>query len=252
MSSLGDLLRERREEHRWSLEDVAQRTRIRRDYLVALEEGNYVALPSDVHTNGFVRNYAQVLGLSPQDCLSLYRQERGEAELVSIAPLVSPPKSRSFTLPGLGFAAAATIAVAACAYWIVFGLLHPLATPPTPTLPPPTPTNLLPTATPTVRLLPGPPTVTPAAGLTPTAAVYEGVEAVLQVSANCWVLVQADGVRVYEGILLAGTARTFTARQELRVRMGNAGGVRVTLNGRDLGVQGRSGQVLEQVWTAGP
>lgn len=251
MSSLGELLRERREEHRWSLEDVAQRTRIRRDYLVALEEGNYAALPSDVHTRGFVRNYAQVLGLSSPEVLGLYAHERGEAELVSIAPLVAPPRSRSFTLPGLGFAAAATIAMAACAYWLIFGLLNPPVSPPTPTLPVPTPTNLLPTATPTVRVLLGPPTVTPLERLsTPTA--YAGLEAVFQVTADCWVRVDADGVRAYEGLLRAGITRSFTATQSLRVLMGNAGGVRVTLNGRDLGVQGNSGQVLTREWTAEP
>jgi len=250
-SSLGDMLRERREEHRWSLEDVAQRTHIRRDYLVALEEGNYAALPSDVHTRGFVRNYAEVLGLSTQEALKLYAHECGDPDLVSVAPLVPPPKPRSFTLPGLGFAAAATIAMAACAYWIIYGLLNPAVPPPTPTLPPPTPTNILPTATPTVRVLLSPPTTTPTE-LASTPGVYDGVEAVFEVTANCWLRVEADGVSIYEGILRAGTTRTFTAMEELRVRMGNAGGVRVTLNGQDLGVQGSSGQVLTQVWTAEP
>jgi cytoskeleton protein RodZ len=118
-------------------------------------------------------------------------------------------------------------------------------------LSPPTPTNILPTATPTVRVLLAPPTTTPTA-LASTPGTYHGLEAVLSLSADCWLRVDADGVRTYEGILRAGATRTFTATQELRIRMGNAGGVRVTLNGRDLGVQGNAGQVLEQVWTAEP
>ena len=251
MSSLGEMLRERREEHRWPLADVAQRTRIRRDYLIALEEGNYAALPPDVHTRGFVRNYAQALGLPVQEALSLYAQERGDPELISIAPLVPPPKPRSFTLPGLGFAAAATLAMAACAYWLIYGLLNPAVPPPTPTVPPPTPTNILPTATPTTRVLLGPPTATRAAAAT-TPRAYEGLEALFQVTADCWLQVQADGVLAYEGVLRAGANQTFTAQQELRVRLGNAGGVRITLNGQDLGVPGTSGQVLDLVWTVTP
>jgi cytoskeletal protein RodZ len=251
MSSLGELLRERREEHRWTLDDVSQRTRIRREYLTALEEGNYAALPADVHVRGFLRNYANVLGLSAQELLDLYRHDRGDPDLVSIAPLVPPPKSRSCALPSLGFAIFATLAMAVCAYWVYYGWLHPAVPSPTPTLPAPTPTNILLTATPTLRVLVGPPTAT----LTqpgPTQATYNGVEVVLQMSADCWVQVWADNVQVYQGILRAVTSRTFTARQELRIRMGNAGGVRVTFNGQDLGVLGASGQVLERVWKATP
>jgi len=251
MSSLGDILRERREEHQWSLDEVTQRTRIRRDYLMALEEGNYAALPADVHVRGFLRNYAQVLGLSFQEVLDLYLHERGDPDLVSIAPLVPPPRSRSFTLPGLGFAIMATIAMAVCAYWVLFPLRNSFTPPATPTRSLPTPTNLLPTETPTVRVLAGPPTVTTIA-LAPTPRTYEGVEVILLVSADCWVRVDADSVRAYEGLLRAGATRTFTATQTLRIRMGNAGGVSVMLNGRDLGVQGRPGQVLTQTWTAEP
>ena len=79
---------------------------------------------------------------------------------------------------------------------------------------------------------------------------YEGVEALLELSAACWVRVVADGVQIFEGTLASGTTRTFTATLELEIRFGNAGGVRVTLNGEDLGVQGTPGQVLTRVWRA--
>jgi len=65
------------------------------------------------------------------------------------------------------------------------------------------------------------------------------------------VRVIADGAEkpAFEGTLKAGRTYTFTANLELRVRLGNAGGVRVILNGQDLGVQGSSGQVVDRVWT---
>jgi cytoskeleton protein RodZ len=247
MPTLGEVLRERRQEHRWTLEDVAQRTRIRRDYLQALEDERFDLLPADIQARGFLRNYALVLGLDVQEVLTLYQQQRGAPELASIAPISRPPRTRSFVLPSLGFALLATLITAACASLIYFGWLNPPPPQVTPTVLHPTPTVILPTPTPTVRLIVATPTPSPTVTLTPSA--FTGLEAVLQFSAPCWIRVTADGTQVYEGIPHSGATRTFTATHELRIRMGNAGGVRVTLNGQDLGVQGRSGQVIEQVWT---
>jgi len=250
MSSVGERLRERRLEHRWTLEDVAQRTRVRREYIEALEEGNYALLPADVQVRGYLRNYALVLGLPPAEILSLYQQDRGQAELVSIAPISRPPRTRSFVLPSLIFVLAATVFLGVGAVAIYFAFINPAAPTPTPTVRQITPTAILPTATPTVAFLMDTPT--PTATPRPTAGAYEGIEAVLEVTAPCWVRVTADGTQVYEGTLSGGTTRTFRAERELTIRMGNAGGVRVTLNGEDLGVQGLSGQVVTKNWTAEP
>ncbi len=248
MSTLGDLLRERRQEHQWSLEEASKRSRVQKRWLEALEKGDYEQLPADVYTRGFLRSYASLLGLPLDEVMSLYEQERGRPELVSIAPLSTPPRARSCILPGLGFALLVLVILGSVAVWIYFGKINPMTMPPTATAPIPTPTNILPTATPTVQVLletPTPaPTVTPAETRT-----YEGLEAVLEFSADCWIRVIADGVETFQGTLRAGSTRTFTAQRELSIRFGNAGGVRVTLNGEDLGVQGESGQVVERTWT---
>ena len=248
MPPLGELLRQRREEFGWTLEEVSQRTRIRRNYLQALEEGRYDLLPADVHIRGFLRTYAALLNLPFEEVRALYEQERGRPTLVSIAPVSPPFRRRSFVLPGLGMVLFFAVIVGAIAIWLNWGFLHPTTVPPTATPRPPTPTSILPTATPTARLLLGTPTPTP--GPSPTVHAYEGLEAVFQVSAPCWVRVIADGAEkpAFEGTLRAGQTYTFTAKLELRVRMGNAGGVRVILNGQDLGVQGASGQVVDRVW----
>jgi cytoskeletal protein RodZ len=73
--TLGQALRAAREARAWDVARAERETRIRSRYLVALEEGDYRDLPSAVYTRGFVRNYALYLGLDPEVCLNLYRQE---------------------------------------------------------------------------------------------------------------------------------------------------------------------------------
>jgi cytoskeletal protein RodZ len=246
MTTLGELLRERRLEHQWTLEDVAQRTRVRQKWLAALEEGDFGQLPADVHARGFLRAYAELLGLDAEEVFALYEQERGRPDLVSIAPLSRPPRRRSCILPGLGAIVLTFLIIAAVAVVLDRGWLNPATIPPTETPPIPTPTNILPTATPTVRLLLETPT--PTAGPTEV-RTYDGLEAVLELTADCWVRVTADGIQIFQGTLRAGTTHTYTAQEELSIRFGNAGGVRVVLNGEDLGIQGAAGQVVTKTWS---
>ena len=70
----GSLLRSVREHKGLRLEDVARVTRIAKGYLAALEENNYAKLPSDAYARGFLRVYAQYLGIDEQDVLTLYPQ----------------------------------------------------------------------------------------------------------------------------------------------------------------------------------
>ncbi len=74
--SLGLLLKKRREELELSLDKVARDTKIRRQYLDYLESGSYDRLRDDIYTRGYVKNYADYLGLETAPILLLYRKER--------------------------------------------------------------------------------------------------------------------------------------------------------------------------------
>jgi cytoskeleton protein RodZ len=78
--AVGRLLRETRETYQQDIATVAQQLRIRSVYLRAIEEGNYQALPGSTYAVGFVRTYAEYLGLDP---LELVRRFRDEAALVN-------------------------------------------------------------------------------------------------------------------------------------------------------------------------
>jgi len=75
MGELGQLLRDIREEKNISLEEVENATRIRKKYLVALEEGDYDTLPTPGHVRGFLRNYALYIGLDLKQVEEMYTKE---------------------------------------------------------------------------------------------------------------------------------------------------------------------------------
>ncbi len=70
LCTIHQLLRQKRLERNLSLEEVAQAIRIRQPFLQALEEGNFSALPSLVQARGFLRAYADYLGLDADALLA--------------------------------------------------------------------------------------------------------------------------------------------------------------------------------------
>ena len=66
-----------------------------------------------------------------------------------------------------------------------------------------------------------------------------------------WVLAQSDGKYLFSGTLGAKDSRTFEAAKTLLLRLGNAGGVTITLNGKPVGPVGPKGQVRTVQFTSG-
>lgn len=84
------MLRQARLDRRISLDAAARDTRIRRAYLEALEAEDMARLPLPVYTRGFVRAYAEYLGLNPQVALDMYQP----AEQAEQAPPIRPAAPR--------------------------------------------------------------------------------------------------------------------------------------------------------------
>ena len=76
---VGEELRDAREASGLSIQDMSQALRIRRVYLVALEEGRMCDLPSPAYAWGFVRNYANALGLDADEMVRRFRDSAGPA-----------------------------------------------------------------------------------------------------------------------------------------------------------------------------
>lgn len=107
-----------------------------------------------------------------------------------------------------------------------------------------TPTMEL-TLTPTLTPSPSP---SPTASPTPSPLVYTGIFLELYFVDTSWIQVTVDGVRQFQGELESGTYRSFYGDDRIELRVGNAGGVEVTLNGQNLGALGEIDEVVDRVF----
>jgi len=73
--NVGSILRQVREEHGLSLDDVAAALKIRRVYLQAIEDGRFSALPGRAYAFGFIRSYAHVVGLDAEAMVRQFKDE---------------------------------------------------------------------------------------------------------------------------------------------------------------------------------
>jgi Helix-turn-helix domain/RodZ C-terminal domain len=92
---IGSSLRSAREHRKLELADVEDATHIRTKYLQALEDERFDVLPGPAYVKGFLRTYADHLGLDGQQFLAEYNARFPPAEVPEAAPLVRVRRRRS-------------------------------------------------------------------------------------------------------------------------------------------------------------
>jgi cytoskeleton protein RodZ len=75
MESAGKYLKAERELRNLSLEEIAKFTKIKEDFLKAIEEDKYDLLPHAVYVRGFLIIYTRYLGLDPYEVVQRYHEE---------------------------------------------------------------------------------------------------------------------------------------------------------------------------------
>lgn len=75
MRTVGQILRETRENKLYSLEDVEKHIKIRKEMLEALEKDDYDKLPPLTFIQGFIKNYGAFLGLDSSKLLAVFRRD---------------------------------------------------------------------------------------------------------------------------------------------------------------------------------
>ncbi len=96
MKTAGDLLKEKRLLKELSLEDVSKKTKIKVEFLEAIENSDYARLPSSTFAKGFLRNYATFLYLNPDTMVAMFRRDFTQNSKGEIIPrgLVEPVNSK--------------------------------------------------------------------------------------------------------------------------------------------------------------
>ena len=79
-NAAGELLRERRQQLRLDLDAVAEALCIKPVYLAAIEQGRTEELPGPTYAIGFIRAYANYLGLDGERVLDSYREEKADVQ----------------------------------------------------------------------------------------------------------------------------------------------------------------------------
>ena len=93
MSSFGEDLKRERELRQISLREVADATKINIRYLDALERNDFRHLPGGVFNKGFVRAYAEYIGIDPDAMTNAYLlQEREQDERSEAGPRPLTPR----------------------------------------------------------------------------------------------------------------------------------------------------------------
>jgi cytoskeletal protein RodZ len=236
--TLGETLRQARLDKSVSLADAARDTRIRRSYLEALEAEDVASLPPAVYTRGFLRTYAEYLGLNAQAMVDLYQppaRREPSPQLRPAVPRVAIPRQIPlrpvmYGISGIAFVAA--IGFAWNWYQDVQHTLNQGDSSLRARVGTPTPGGArLPTAFPIVASPSPTPVPTPEPTPSPTPTI-DGILVEFRTTSRVYVEAAVDGQQVVAETLAPGTQRTLPlAQNSVIIRTSNGSAVDVTVNG---------------------
>ena len=286
--NIGTYLCDIRQEKGMAIDEVANQIFIRPALVKAIETGDWESLPEPVFVQGFIRRYADYLGLNGRELSQTFEptpvsvfpnpeiinsttvdgviksQDRPSLKVLSKAEpaqndaaLNAPNGSNRSWIGLIGLAAVAAL-IGLIGWLTVRNTPQRAASPTVPeTVSTPDETSAAPTsevaeAAPTE--LEQPDTLeldSSATNATPETLVNSGapINFAVDVEADAWMRIMADGQRVYEGILTAGTQQSWTADTEMRITAGNSGGVMYSFNGSEEQPMGAPGAVANLTLT---
>ncbi len=275
MGSVGIELKTAREKKNIALGEVAAATRISHTNLESLEEGRYKDLPGGVYNRAFIRAYCEFLGLEPKEILARYEEEitppsDKTTRAKEKTKLPREPLIRPHPLAAWGFVLLISIVgLYFSRNWIagVFSpyFAHSPATKMTPPRAPQQAPASKPQAPPVISQPEPSATVAPqfvgpvrpasvaaneaaAPGAGTTSAFPSRppgkIRLEIQVIEQCWMSVNSDGSRAIVKIMEPGEHYIFDAEERFYLIIGNAGGIRLTINGKPAKSLGKSGEVI--------
>ena len=248
-SGFGERLKRERELRGVSRDEVCTATRIGARFLEALENEQWGILPGGIFNRGFVRAVARFLGLDEDDLLAEYDLAIGEQTSQVEASVTPPaPQEPAKTRAGrfLVFGTLGLILLLGTG-WIGWSWhnktlrqavnernrapsVFPVGSQPVGTAPSASSENA------------GTTSAALAAPASTSGTESRGLELKIEAGKETSVSVSADGSKVFEGSMIAGQSRTFTAQNAIDISAKDAGALLLELNGQTLAPLGPPGQ----------
>lgn len=243
LTQVGDYLRQIREHYALSLDEIAARTMIQARLLRAIEEGKLEKLPEPIYIQGFIKLYADALGLDGNQFADAFPTER-QMHIAQSSWKDSPAAQLRPLHLYLAYVVLIMASVSLLSH-IVNRSNPPANSVASPAL------NSQQLAT-TNEATPKPATSSASPSPTRPSARPDPnhpVQINVQLTAQSWMRVTIDGETEFEGVLPEGTERSWQAKSQLTVRAGNAGGVLLAYNQGEAERMGAPGAVEEKTFS---
>ena len=235
--SLGSLIAKARKDAGLSLEDLAAKTNIRMSVLSEIEKNNFEHCGGETYARGHVRNIAAILKADQKEFIRLYEEEQG-GETRSIKDLLIensvmrlPAEARKVSWKVLVMISLVSLIAVGVAQVVISNVN----------------TNDVVSAVPSASASP---TAAESPSAEPSAqntfSTGTGVEVVINATrAKSWLFVSDDAGRVlFSGQIPRGAVKVFSSDSQLNLKVGNAGGVDLKVNGKKVEAIGVDAEVV--------
>jgi cytoskeleton protein RodZ len=244
--SVGDILRRARIEKKYSIVDIELAIRVSAQHIMAIEESRLEALPGRVYTIGFIRAYAEHVGLDSHKILELLKQQSGEKIAIKEQP--GPPTTQldDYPLPSLRIFILVFVILCTVIGLKDFysGSLY-LSGGDIPPIPQDLKTQTTLLAKPEVKQE----TVKTDDNQIDLSASVASSQIVLKAVANVWLEIRDSNRKpIFSRVLSVGEEYWIPLDSKgLVMTLGNAGGLEISVDGQALPLLGRTGQVIRKV-----
>lgn len=238
--SLGSSITQARKNAGLSIEDLSASTNIRTALLKEIESDNFANCGGETYARGHIRNIAMKLGVDPLIYIAAFEDEQMHTDrsmkdlLVENSVMRQPEEARKVSWKVLATISVSSLFIVGLAQIIISNtatveIPEPIASITASESPTPSPEAT--EATPTEQA---------------TVSTGEGVELVISATrAKSWLFVSdATGRTLFSGQMSRGSSKTFRTDVSLNVKIGNAGGVDLTVNGKKVDSIGVDGEVV--------
>jgi cytoskeletal protein RodZ len=252
LASFGEELKRIRLEKQISLMDISFATRINIKFLEAIEAGKFSILPQ-TYVRAFLREYGETIGMGSEEILRRYdailqpppvpTQEEARTPVPTVpapSPRTAEPKPQKVSMASkknLLFSVVLLVAVA-----LVLLLRSPSSKRPETTQEVPFDAVVKESEASTYK-----PDTLSAVLVPPPVVRQDSLRLEMTTTDSVWVSILVDGKNTLEFLFPPNRKRTFSAKDQFSITIGNAGGASFKLNGKELGTLGKRGAVLRNV-----